>query len=237
MAVAIETEDIIEDFFEENPDYSLVLVGHSMGAGCCSLLATFWEKKFENLKAYLFGGPCVAPLDSHPTNKTSIVNVIIEGDPFRCLSLGHVADLSAAVARLCEDSDLRRTVLKRTGGHVHDMTPEDLKFCGDKMVEMRSQVMTHCDKMFPPGRIFHVTRLAPMIRTGQLSQDEYDSDIEDEADLDAVPLGEIAIHEVRPEFFNELVVCPRMFDISRHLPSLYEDTLSSLMEREKRKEE
>ena len=229
MAVAIEMEEIIQEALNENPDFSLVIVGHSMGAGCASLLATFWEKKFNNVKTYLFGGPCVAPLDSRPTNNTSIINVISEGDPFRCLSLGHVADLSAAVAHLCEDPDLRRTVLKRTEGHVHEMDVEDLEFCWEAMETLRRQVMTHADKMFPPGRIFHVTKQTARARSFQTTQYEYDSDTEDEAVLDSVSSDEVVIHEVGPAFFREMVISPRMFDISRHLPSLYEDTLQSLI--------
>lgn len=238
MAVAIETEEMIEEALRENPGFSLVLTGHSMGAGCAALLLSFWEKKFENIKAYLFGGPCVAPIDAHPTNKTSIINVISEGDPFRCLSLGHVADLSAAVARLCEDAELRRNVLRRTEGHVHEMNSEDLEFCWETMEELRSQIMTHSDKMFPSGRIFYVRKRPKNLDSGRTTQYEYDSDTEDEADMEFVsPNDEVVVHEVAPEFFRELVIGPRMFDISRHLPSLYEDTLRSLLTSELQREE
>jgi Lipase (class 3) len=153
MAVAIDMEDSIEEELRANPDYSLVLVGHSMGAGCASLLATFWEEKFDNPRAYLFGGPCVAPLDSHPTNSTVIINVISEGDPFRCLSLGHVADISAAVARLCEEPDLRREALSRTEGRFSEINVDNLQFCWETMEEFRRDVMTNPNKMFPPGAL------------------------------------------------------------------------------------
>jgi len=240
MAVAIEMEDIIEAELKANPDFSLVLVGHSMGGGCCSLLATFWEHKF-NMQCYLFGGPCVAPLDSSPTNKTSIINVISEGDPFRCLSLGHIADVSAAVARLCEDPNLRRTVLKRTEGHVHEMETEDLEFCWDIMEGIRNEVMTHSDKMFPPGRIFHVMKQQRSVSGAPKTVPcdyEYDSDTEDEPGFDSYSSASgIVIHEVGPEYFRELVISPRMLDVSRHLPSLYEDTLRSLLESETRESE
>lgn len=156
MAVAIDMEDIIAAELRANPDYSLVLVGHSMGAGCASLLATFWEEKFNNLRVYLFGGPCVAPLDSHPTNNTAIINVISEGDPFQCLSLGHMADISAAVARFCDEPDLRREALSRTEGRLNEIDMDDLRFCWEAMEEFRRNVMTNPNKMFPPGAL-HAT--------------------------------------------------------------------------------
>lgn len=128
-AVATEMEDIIQNELEVlGPEYGLVLVGHSMGGGVVSLLATFWEQRFNNIKTYLFGGPCVAPLDSHPTNCYKIINVISEGDPFRCLSLGHVADISAAVAYFCENADIRRLVLSRADENVNELSRSDLKF-------------------------------------------------------------------------------------------------------------
>jgi Lipase (class 3) len=157
MAVAIDMEDSIEEELRNNPDYSLVLVGHSMGAGCASLLATFWEEKFKNLRAYLFGGPCVAPLDSHPTNSTAIINVISEGDPFRCLSLGHMADISAAVARFCDVPDLRREALSRTEGRIDEIDTDDLRFCWETMEDCRRDVMNNPNKLFPPGALYAYT--------------------------------------------------------------------------------
>lgn len=228
MAVAIEMEDVIQQELDTlGPEWGLVLVGHSMGGGVVSLLATFWENRFNNIKTYLFGGPCVAPLDSHPTNCTNIINVISEGDPFRCLSLGHIADISAAVAHFCEAKDLRRLVLSRADEHLDDMSPSDLKFCFKTMEKLRREVMTNSNKMFPPGRLFHVHR---PVRENRPSSDVVfgiDQHWDNEDDLD-----DLVIHEVGPDFFKEFILSPKMLDISRHLPSLYEDTLRNLLEKE-----
>ncbi|CAB9523741.1 Sn1-specific diacylglycerol lipase beta [Seminavis robusta] len=230
MAVAIDMEDMIEEELRANPDYSLVLVGHSMGAGVASLLATFWEEKFPNMKTYLFGGPCVAPLDCHPTNNPSIINVIREGDPFRCLSLGHVADVSAVVSLLCEEPDLRRDILARAEGRIDEMEYEDLKFCWETTEDLRENVMTNPNKMYPPGRIFHLKK-----QSKKDSDNFDDSDTEDD-NIRWAKSGDshnVLIHEVGPQFFSELLIRPRMFDISRHLPSLYEDMLRDVTEIER----
>lgn len=99
------------------------------------------------------------------------------------------------------------------------------------MQKLRSNVMNNPDKMLPPGRIFHVFR-PPRVATeprndvifgiNSFDGDDYSSSMEN-----------LLIHEVKPEFFKELVLSPRMFDISRHLPSLYEDTLRGLIEHER----
>ena len=232
-AVADEMEDIIQSELNIlGPEYGLVLVGHSMGGGVVSLLATFWEQRFNNTKTYLFGGPCVAPLDSHPTNCSSIINVVSEGDPFRCLSLGHVADISAAVAHFCENADLRRLALSRADEHLNDMSPSDLKFCFNTMEKLRSNVMNNPNKMLPPGRLFHVFR-PPRETKGRGNDVIFGIDsFDDDDDNNSNSVEDLVIHEVAPTFFKELVLSPRMFDISRHLPSLYEDTLRGLIEHE-----
>jgi len=230
MAVAAEIEDIIETELKANPDYSLVLVGHSMGGGCVSLLATIWQTKFDRIKTFLFGGPCVAPMDSQPTNNTAVVNVILEGDPFSCLSLGHIADISAAVARLCESPVLRRDILTIADGRVEEMTEEDLKFCWDTMETLRNEVMTNANKMFPAGRIFHISE-APEEKSGGASS--YSASDAGKDEPQAAPSDDakrIFIHEVSAGFFRDLAIGPRMFDISRHLPSLYEKTFRGLLE-------
>jgi hypothetical protein len=235
MTVALKVEDLIEEELAANPEYSLVLVGHSLGGGVAALLATLWETKFPDTKAYLFGGPCVAPLYSHPTNRTSIINVINEGDPFRCMSLGHVADVSAALAKFCEEPGLRRLVLMRTDKSTEEMEEEDLQFCWETMEDLRNEVMTNADKMFPPGRIFHVSKLkASMLDVD--SDDDLRASTDDSFESSNNPLSgskDVLIHEVKPSFFQELIICPRMFDISRHRPSLYEGTLRKLIEKER----
>ena len=224
MAVALEVQDVIKKELKDNPEYSLVLVGHSMGGGVAALIATLWQEEFPNTSAYLFGGPCVAPLYSLPTNNSRIINVISEGDPFRCLSLGHIADLSTAVAELCEEPELRRSILMRTDGSLEDLEEQDIQFCWEVMEDLRRHNMTN-DKMYPPGRIFHVSKLLK-------DDDEAISDGEEftrNNNTRTLRSNEIDIHEVPPQFFRDLVIGPRMFDISKHLPSLYETTLRKLI--------
>lgn len=222
MAVAAEVEELIEEELKANPGYGLVLVGHSMGGGVAALLATIWESRFPKMKAYLFGGPCVALMSSYPTNQSSIINVISEGDPFRCLSLGHLADISAAIAKFCEEPNLRRSVLKRSNKLLEDMDEEDKRFCWETMENIRREVMTNCVKMYPAGRIFHVSKLIADANDAELGN--------------GLKSNELVIHEVRPEYFKELLVGPRMFDVSRHFAPLYETTLRKLVELEQEHE-
>ena len=93
------------------------------------------------------------------------------------------------------------------------------------MEKIRSEIMANPNKMLPPGRLFHVNR--PPRPKGPATDLALDMDFDDDS------LDDLVIHEVGPDFFKELILSPWMFDISRHLPSLYEDTLRDLIERER----
>jgi hypothetical protein len=197
--VAKETRDIVKVELEENPDYSLVIVGHSLGGGVAAVLGTLWESDYPDLMVYGYGSPCVGPIDARPTTSNNVISVLGEGDPFSCLSLGHVADVSKALALLCEDSELRSMVLMRTDGAVDRMEARDVRWCARTMEKLRESFTG--ERMYPPGRILFIKR--------------HDDTI-------------ASIREVSPERFADLRLHPRMLDVSRHVPSLYESLLQEV---------
>jgi Lipase (class 3) len=209
-AVQNDSEAVIAKELEENPDYALVLVGHSMGGGVAALLGTLLERSYPNLRVYLYGAPCVAPANAKLHR--NIISVVTEGDPFRCLSLGHIADLSTGLASLCEDPLLRNDILMRTNAPVDYMEDADLEWCFDTMETLRTKMTA--EKLFPPGRILLLTgaqssSLLPWRRSTNCK-------------------SSASLREVPPQYFRDLVVGPQMVDLLRHFPSLYESTLRAL---------
>lgn len=168
------------------------------------MLGTLWEDKFPGLSVYGYGCPCVGPLDKEPTNHKSVVSVVGEGDPFSCLSLGHIADLSCAIAHLCENESLRTAILIRTDCPVAQMDEEDLKWSFDTMEELREKMTG--DKMYPPGRILYISK----------------------RNLDHKVDDTIALREMPASYFRDLRLHARMLDVSRHVPTLYESYLQRL---------
>lgn len=55
--------------------------------------------------------PCVSPFDDE---HDQIISVIGEDDPFSVISLGHLADISKALSKLCHDKGFRDEILRRT---------------------------------------------------------------------------------------------------------------------------
>ena len=66
------TRKIIAAELASNPEYKLVIVGHSLGGGAAAVLGTMWQDTFPGLIVYSYGSPCVGPIDSNPTLNDSI---------------------------------------------------------------------------------------------------------------------------------------------------------------------
>lgn len=213
-----EVEDILIKEREANPDYKLVLVAHSMGGGVCSLLGALWEALFPDLKVYIYGSPCVVPMEYQQLmDSNNIISVIAEDDPFSCLSLGHVADVSSAVGFLCENEELRGAILKRTNRPPKQMTRRDVDWCSGAMEKVRSR-MTN-EKLFPPGKILLLRSTPAGVGVGNIHRRNRRS---------------VELRDVPAEFFEDLWIRPRMFDLTVHVPFMYVSTLRKLADNRRR---
>jgi len=234
-ALQRDVTDILQREMDQHPDYTLTLTGHSMGGGVAALLGSLLEAQFRRtnnhdknnrLRVYLYGAPCVAP--KHVQLRANIVSVVTDGDPFCRLSLGHVADASKALDALCQDHMLRHDILLRTNQQPTDMSREDLEWCHDTMESLRGRASNAVskpsnepssssssmmnNKLYPPGRILLLTEAAAV---GDDQQPQRPS-----------------LRQVPTDYFRDLVVGPRMLDLSRHIPSRYEKTLRLLIAEE-----
>lgn len=197
----IEIEDVVMRALRENPGFRLIIVGHSMGGSVAALLGALWQATFPKVKVYSFGPACVATGDSSLIGNPHIVSVVLDGDPFRTLSLGHLADISAAIASLCEDPHLRSSVLMRTNADQNSMSSGDLKWSIKTMTKLE-ETMTG-SKLFPPGRIVKI------------------KEVSNPSAKRSFTLEEVSINN-----FKQVAISHKMFDLSRHNPASYELALS-----------
>jgi Lipase (class 3) len=208
-AVLGDAEPCIVKELYENPNYSLVLVGHSLGGGCAALLGKLLENRYPTLRVYLFGAPCVVP--ENTISNRNFISVIADGDPFSCLSLGHVADVSIGLAYLCEDYVMRNDILLRTNGNMND---DDIVWCAATMSVLRKRMTS--EKMYPPGRILLLRNDKSRTRRKwwlwRLKRNK------------AKPY----LTDVSTQYFRDLIISAKMFDLSKHLPSMYVTVLSDL---------
>eukprot|EP00429_Kryptoperidinium_foliaceum_P016080 CAMPEP_0176028474 /NCGR_PEP_ID=MMETSP0120_2-20121206/13976_1 /TAXON_ID=160619 /ORGANISM="Kryptoperidinium foliaceum, Strain CCMP 1326" /LENGTH=173 /DNA_ID=CAMNT_0017361685 /DNA_START=17 /DNA_END=538 /DNA_ORIENTATION=+ len=156
-----------------------------------------WGNTFRDCKVFAYGAACVAPMDDMDTKR--IVSVLLEGDPFSTLSLGHVRQ---ALAYLCEEDDVRKTILTLTDGPFDSLDRDGLKWCKEQMEEIRSRMTS--EKLYPPGRLLFLS--VPDDRKGIAR-----------------------IREVPPSVYGELKISARMFDLSRHVPRVYHRRLKNVL--------
>jgi hypothetical protein len=212
--VARVTAKLISDELQLDPNLSLVIVGHSLGGGVAAVLATMWKQRFANrVRSIGFGNPCVFPLNT-TSSCDNIISVTGEGDPFGYISLGHIADLTKALSKLCSDDELREEIMQHTGTTTwllpEDISEEDYVWCLNAMTFLRKQM--NSEVLVPPGVIY--------VMSGSLF--DFPTDNSDSS------VKRCNIRTVDPSVFNELRISARMFDISRHVPARYETVLQRI---------
>ncbi|CAJ1952989.1 unnamed protein product [Cylindrotheca closterium] len=211
--VALLAEDVIAEELDNHADYSLLVVGHSMGGSAAAVLGTLWAERFQhaNVTVYAYGPACVFPESFHDNYKgANIVSMLLDGDPFSCLSLGHVADVSGVLDYLCEDTDMRRLVVAHTEEPLKRIRSQDLEWCSRTMADIKRGLCL-TEKLYPPGQLLFIHK----------KKSKYSK----QADW--------SVHEVPPSFFQYWKLGPRMFDLTRHSPKVYETTLRKSIGRAK----
>jgi len=196
-SVAKITRKVIANELASDPNYRLVIVGHSLGAGTAAVLGSIWLDTFPGLVVYAYGCPCVGPADASPTADNAIISVIDVDDPFSTLSIGHIADLSIAISKFCENKDLREETLFRCKRDLCQLSEDDIQWCHSVM-KILEKIMVN-EKFYPAGRIF-------LMGGGR--------------DKGTVTLEEVDINK-----FRHIVLHPYMFDLSKHIPNRYENEL------------
>eukprot|EP00977_Amphora_coffeiformis_P023003 scaffold12050_cov168-Amphora_coffeaeformis.AAC.9 len=202
----------VEAALKENPNYRLVLVGHSMGGGCAALLGLLWEKDF-NPVVYIYGPPCVAPFESPLTHHGQIHSVVLPGDPFCTLSLGHVTELAATVDYLAKHDALRRKICRRSvssgyAAEIWNVLDENV-WSKRRQKQVARQDSADDDavsspKLVPPGNVWRLVR-QPNTRSHHHKK--------------------WRLERVSTREFLSLSIQPFAMDLTRHVPALYEACL------------
>ncbi|KAI0352780.1 alpha/beta-hydrolase [Trametes cingulata] len=230
----------VRDALRKNKGYSLVLCGHSLGAGVAGLLALMWASPETRLThrasglpinrqvtAYCFAPPClVSPRLSAKAAASGLITSFVYGhDIVSRLSLGSVRDLTRAAVWLCaaenRDGDkadgyssVTKKALKWKMGRGEE-GDEEWFLAMRKTLEANMQMAD----LFPPGRVFWALRDGDLHRSHRLGAGSGKSS----------PKEKVRLFEVLDvkQVFGQIIFARDM--LSSHLPHQYDKVLHELL--------
>lgn len=201
--IAKLTMELVSAELAAHKDYSLVIVGHSMGGAVASCLAAMWKHRFEGhqVKSIGYGTFPVFDLATSKQLDNNIMTVEMKGDLLGKWSCGHISDMCKAISKLCQDKQLREGILRRT--ELEDLSNEDFEWCAEAMSMLRTHM--NSEKHYPPGKVYMIA--------GPLFENEEET---------------TTIKSTNTAAFNEWKLEACMFDLSLHIPGRYERVLKRL---------
>lgn len=232
----------VQEALYRNPDYDLVLCGHSLGAGTAAILGLMWADPKTCLTVPCSGLPigrrvsvfCFAPpaLTSGALSKLSsglITSFVYSHDIVARLSLASVRDLKNAAMWLCEaEVDAPGngkaegyTEVTDRAKRLKDGTAKegDLEWliATRKTLEANMQSVD----MFPPGRVLWAVRDGDLHPAHQVHKQQPSSD---NSGADRLRLFEVLDVE---KVFNQIVFARDM--LTSHMPHQYDRALHELL--------
>uniref|UniRef100_A0A914CCH7 sn-1-specific diacylglycerol lipase n=1 Tax=Acrobeloides nanus TaxID=290746 RepID=A0A914CCH7_9BILA len=102
-----ENKRILENLFAKNPDYKLVITGHSLGAGVASLLTLLYKKTYSFIRCYAFSPPgCVISENGISDTEKHVLSIIIGDDVIPRTSYQSLLRLKLAIDREIHSTNL-----------------------------------------------------------------------------------------------------------------------------------
>ncbi|XP_020760040.1 diacylglycerol lipase-beta isoform X3 [Odocoileus virginianus] len=175
-------DGILSQAFSIAPEYRLVVVGHSLGAGAAALLALMLKSLYPQVRCYAFSPPRgLLSKSLYEYSKTFIVSLVLGKDVIPRLSVTNLEDLKRRILRVIAHCNkpkykilLRGCWYELFGGSPEDLPTEldggDLTqpLLGEHSLlahgspaysfssESPLESPTRYPPLYPPGRIIHL---------------------------------------------------------------------------------
>mmetsp|Transcript_26843 Transcript_26843/g.48394 ORF Transcript_26843/g.48394 Transcript_26843/m.48394 type:complete len:377 (-) Transcript_26843:2-1132(-) len=196
------------------PSYSLIITGHSLGAGTASLIGLLMKSDANfagvGFRVYAYGPPCIVSQELHHLTKENILTVSQGSDLVTRACFGSIKDLVNLIlffnkregesGKLTASQIVKDTILRK------DIDPNELI-----AVYLQAKRELTNPKHLPPGFILQI----------------YDKFRNTDADLLPVSDNEYVAGFALPSFYNEIIFSKTV--LSDHMPDVYERALNSLL--------
>ncbi|XP_067561562.1 diacylglycerol lipase-beta isoform X1 [Pseudorca crassidens] len=228
-------DGILSQAFSVAPEYRLVIVGHSLGAGAAALLTIMLRSPYPRVRCYAFSPPRgLLSKSLYEYSKTFIVSLVLGKDVIPRLSVTNLEDLKRRILRVIAHCNkpkykilLRACWYELFGGHPEDLPTEldggDLtqpllgersllahgspaySFSSDSPLESP----TKYPPLYPPGRIIHLEEVGT---SGRFS---------------CYPAARYSVKWSHESEFSKILIGPKM--LTDHMPDILMRALDSVV--------
>ncbi|XP_065748549.1 diacylglycerol lipase-beta isoform X1 [Phocoena phocoena] len=228
-------DGILSQAFSIAPEYRLVIVGHSLGAGAAALLTIMLRSPYPRVRCYAFSPPRgLLSKSLYEYSKTFIVSLVLGKDVIPRLSVTNLEDLKRRILRVIAHCNkpkykilLRACWYELFGGHPEDLPTEleggDLtqpllgersllahgspaySFSSDSPLESP----TKYPPLYPPGRIIHLEEVGT---SGRFS---------------CYPAARYSVKWSHESEFSKILIGPKM--LTDHMPDILMRALDSVV--------
>ncbi|XP_029075377.1 sn1-specific diacylglycerol lipase beta isoform X3 [Monodon monoceros] len=228
-------DGILSQAFSIAPEYRLVIVGHSLGAGAAALLTIMLRGPYPRVRCYAFSPPRgLLSKSLYEYSKTFIVSLVLGKDVIPRLSVTNLEDLKRRILRVIAHCNkpkykilLHACWYELFGGHPEDLPTEldggDLtqpllgersllahgspaySFSSDSPLESP----TKYPPLYPPGRIIHLEEVGT---SGRFS---------------CYPAARYSVKWSHESEFSKILIGPKM--LTDHMPDILMRALDSVV--------
>ncbi|KAF9782122.1 alpha/beta-hydrolase [Thelephora terrestris] len=227
---------VVNDALKRNPSYELILCGHSLGAGLCTMLGLMWADPGtcvtvckgglppgHRVQVYALAPPCILDSKLSKLSSSLVHSFVYSNDVVSRLSLGSVRDMTSAASWLCDADErgkgegytgiLRRALMQKAG--YGDSGSLDWFLSIRRTLEANMQM----DRLYPPGRVLWAVSDNPNTPTHSQA-----TSIGESCDV----IGNVRLYEVLDveKVFGQVVFARDM--LSSHMPHMYDRVLQQL---------
>ncbi|EHB07902.1 Sn1-specific diacylglycerol lipase beta [Heterocephalus glaber] len=221
-------DGILSQAFSIAPEYRLVVVGHSLGAGVAALLAIMLRSSYPQVRAYTFSPPRgLLSKSLHEYSKGFIVSLVLGKDVIPRLSVTSLKDLKKRILRVIAQCNKPKYKILLQGcwyelfGGSPDNFPTELD--GDDQGHLtqpllgEQSLLTHWSPaysfssdspldsptkyppLYPPGRIIHLEEEGASGRFGCCSAAQYRARWAHEAEFSRILIGPKMLTDHMPD--------------------------------------
>nr|XP_045000297.1 diacylglycerol lipase-beta isoform X2 [Jaculus jaculus] len=221
-------DGILSQAFSIVPEYRLVLVGHSLGAGAAALLAIMLRSAYPQVRAYAFSPPRgLLSKSLYEFSKDFIVSLVLGMDVIPRLSVTNMEDLKKRILRVIAHCNkpkykilLRGCWYGLFGGNPDNFPTEldggDQEALAQPLLGEQS-LLTRCSPgysfssdspldsptkyphLYPPGRIIHLEEEGSSGRCGCCSAAQYRARWSHEAEFGRILIGPKMLTDHMPD--------------------------------------